>query len=575
MPVDRVTDLLDPNALLGVAQQALREGEWHVARQAFERALSSSEQPEVLEGLASAAWWLQDAACVLETRERAYRAYRKRGDARSAARLAIALAGDSLNFRGEPAVAQGWQQRARELLVDCDLVPEQGWLELAEGDFALSVQSDPQAAAARADAAWQIGQSLRIEDIRVQAHALSGAALVVEGRIHEGMLRLDGAVTSALAGDVEDPVAIGYSCCYMLQSCERARDFERASQWCERVRMFSERSRFDALLAICRTHRASLWIGSGQWQEAEAELDAAAHVLASSRPGLLGEALLRLAGLRRRQGRLEEAGDLLQQLSGDPAALQEQAALAFDRGDARTAVALAERLLRRIPERNQTDRLSVLELLARAHLELGDGVAAEKAITTCRTLTSGSVRALEAALRSCEGLLARLRGDAATARRALEDAVDELGRCGDPFELARARLELGRELYSGGQRALGLDEARAAVRSFETLGARRELERALAWLAQQTPSLPEEKPSLAPGPAWQTSEGTAEAHGGLSQREREVLRLVARGLSNRSIAGELGVSEFTIKRHVQNLLTKLGLPTRAAAASYAVRAGLA
>ncbi len=62
---------------------------------------------------------------------------------------------------------------------------------------------------------------------------------------------------------------------------------------------------------------------------------------------------------------------------------------------------------------------------------------------------------------------------------------------------------------------------------------------------------------------------------GLSQREQEVLRLVARGLSNRSIARELGVSEFTIKRHVQNRLTKLGLPTRAAAASYAVRVGLA
>jgi LuxR family transcriptional regulator, maltose regulon positive regulatory protein len=575
MPVAPVSDLLDPDALLCAGQQALREGEWGVARQAFERALSNSQQPEALEGLAHAAWWLQDAACVVETREQAYRAYRKRGDARSAARLAIALAGDYLNFRGEPAVAQGWQQRARDLLADCDLVPERGWLELAEGDFALSVRGDPEAAAHSAESALQIGQSLRVEDIRVQAHALSGAALVIEGRIHEGMSRLDGAVTSALAGDVEDPVAIGYACCYMMQSCERARDFERASQWCERVRAFSERIRFDALLAICRTHRASLWIGSGQWQQAEAELHAAGQVLATSRPGLLGEALLRLAGLRRRQGRLEEAADLLQQFSGDPAALHEQALLALARGDARTAVALAERLLRRIPERNQTDRLSVLELLARAHLELGDGAAAERAITACRTLTSGSVRVLEAALLVCEGLLARLRGDTAAARRALEDAVDELGRRGDPFELARARLELGRELCAGGQRALGQDEARAAVRSFEALGARHELERALAWLAQQTSSSAAEAPSLGPVPAHAPSDGAARECGRLSPREREVLRLIAHGLSNRSIARELGVSEFTIKRHVQNLLNKLGFPTRAAAASYAVRVGLA
>ncbi|HKO91537.1 MAG TPA: LuxR C-terminal-related transcriptional regulator [Polyangiaceae bacterium] len=574
MPVDQVTDPLDPEALLRTAREALREGDWRAARQAFERALSSSEEPEALEGLASAAWWLQDAACVLETRERAYRAYRKRGDARSAARLAIALAGDFLNFRGEPAVAQGWQQRARELLSECELVPERGWLELAAGDFALSVQGDPRAAASSADSARQISQSLHAEDIRVQAQALSGAALVVEGRIHEGMSQLDGAVTSALAGDVEDPVAIGYSCCYMLQSCERARDFERAGQWCERVRVFSERSRFDALLAICRTHRASLWIGSGRWQEAEGELQAAAQLLAASRPALLGEALLRLAGLRRRQGRLEEAAELLQQLSGDPAALLEQALLAFDRGDARAAVALAERLLRRIPERNQTDRLSVLELLVRAHLELGDGAAAEAALTTWRTLTRGPVRALEAALWRCEGLLARWRGDALTARRALEDAVDELGRCGDPFELARARLELGRELYASGQGALGLGEVQAAVRSFEALGARRELERALDWLARQTSGLAQEQPGSGPEVTRQSPDDAADECG-LSPREREVLRLVARGLSNRSIAHELGVSEFTIKRHVQNLLTKLDLPTRAAAASYAVRVGLA
>ena len=70
-------------------------------------------------------------------------------------------------------------------------------------------------------------------------------------------------------------------------------------------------------------------------------------------------------------------------------------------------------------------------------------------------------------------------------------------------------------------------------------------------------------------------EGALAGQSPLSARELEVLRLVARGSSNRGIAAELGVSEFTIKRHVQNILTKLDLPTRAAAASYAVRIGLA
>jgi pimeloyl-ACP methyl ester carboxylesterase/DNA-binding CsgD family transcriptional regulator len=65
-----------------------------------------------------------------------------------------------------------------------------------------------------------------------------------------------------------------------------------------------------------------------------------------------------------------------------------------------------------------------------------------------------------------------------------------------------------------------------------------------------------------------------EASPGLSAREREILRLVARGLSNPAIAAELALSEHTVKRHVANILVKLNLPTRAAASAAAARAGL-
>jgi DNA-binding NarL/FixJ family response regulator len=54
----------------------------------------------------------------------------------------------------------------------------------------------------------------------------------------------------------------------------------------------------------------------------------------------------------------------------------------------------------------------------------------------------------------------------------------------------------------------------------------------------------------------------------LSARELEVLELVARGARNRDIADRLAISEFTVKRHVQNILEKLELPTRRAAASF-------
>jgi DNA-binding NarL/FixJ family response regulator len=60
----------------------------------------------------------------------------------------------------------------------------------------------------------------------------------------------------------------------------------------------------------------------------------------------------------------------------------------------------------------------------------------------------------------------------------------------------------------------------------------------------------------------------------LTPREREVLRLIARGMENAEIADELGISPRTAKNHVSNILAKLGLPSRIQAAIYAVRRGL-
>jgi LuxR family transcriptional regulator, maltose regulon positive regulatory protein len=61
---------------------------------------------------------------------------------------------------------------------------------------------------------------------------------------------------------------------------------------------------------------------------------------------------------------------------------------------------------------------------------------------------------------------------------------------------------------------------------------------------------------------------------GLSQREVEVLRLVAQGLSDKEIATRLVLSRHTVHRHIHSILTKLDLPSRAAAAAYAARHGL-
>lgn len=75
-----------------------------------------------------------------------------------------------------------------------------------------------------------------------------------------------------------------------------------------------------------------------------------------------------------------------------------------------------------------------------------------------------------------------------------------------------------------------------------------------------------------PAPASQeTEKASVEA---LSEREMDVLRLVAQGLANKEIADALGLSEHTVKTHLQNILDKLQLRSRAHAAAYAVQAGV-
>ncbi len=113
--------------------EALSRGAWADARDAFEAAAREKETPGSLEGLGLAAWWLDLADLVFESRERAYLLYLESDDRTGAARIAVWLAWDCWAFRGESAVANGWLQRARRRLEGVPDCAERAWLECREG----------------------------------------------------------------------------------------------------------------------------------------------------------------------------------------------------------------------------------------------------------------------------------------------------------------------------------------------------------------------------------------------------------------------------------------------------------
>jgi LuxR family transcriptional regulator, maltose regulon positive regulatory protein len=536
---------------------ALGEGRWVEARAFFEGAVTGEQTPEGFEGLSWAAWWIDDADGVFDAREHAYRLYKQRGDAAAAARMATWLACDQLDFRGASAVAMGWLGRAHSLLDPLETGPEHGWLAFLEGYMAQAA-GDTTEAAELGRRATGIGRRFAVADLEMLGLALEGAALVARGGVRDGMRRLDEATATALEREAEVPISAAWACCFLVSACVAVRDYERASEWCDRIAEFAERYGSRYMLAFCRAEYGAVHLWRGRWGEAETLLESSVEAFSRSRPAFVAGPLVGLAELRRRQGRLEDAALLLDRAGASSAGQLCRAHMALDRGETARAVELAERYLRQLPAQVEVSRAPALELLVRARTCRGDLKDADSALHALREIGRAvGTDAMLAGVDLAAGCLAAGRGDHDRARPLFEDAIDGFARTGAPFEAARARTELATTLLALGRADEAEREAVAAVDQLMSLGA--------AGQAQVARRLLEE--SIRP-------EGTREPLPEITAREREVLVLLARGLTNRQIAERLVVSEHTVHRHVTNILRKLELPSRTAAAVVAARSGL-
>ena len=613
----------DADRAVGDGWEHFARADWAAARDAFSAALEASPgDPDALDGLGQSLWWLGARERGIEMRREAYAAWQRRGDARRAGGVAVYLAAEH-RIDGLDAAAAGWLARGRRLLAGLPSCAEHGWLAVEEAKRA----ADPVEAERSARSGLSVAHALRDPDIECMALAQVGAAVVRQGRVDEGVALLDEAMTVALGGESSDPLACGDACCTTLVVCDGLADLGRALEWCAAVVEFTERRRFVPVQSWCRGIFGSVLVRAGEWERAESVLVEALRRAPAEKRVRRVVPLAALADLRLRQGRVDEAERLLEGAGDEPAALPVLAELALARGDLAAADALALRavdvaeglrlraevalasgdsgraaaLARQLAsvaaELARDDlnahaallrgRAAVAELhplrAASARAPIGDegetGRAEElpaRRAASGEGATPGDAGAVPAeraapgagstpvdaealpAERAAPGNLAAPSG-AGDASAALEDAVERFGALRFPLEEARAKLALARvEAASGAP--LALARARSARDAFERLGARRDADEAAALLRDL-------------GAAGRSAPRGERDE--LTKREREVLALIADGLSNTQIAERLVIAPKTAEHHVSRVLSKLGARSRAEAAALAIRGNLA
>jgi DNA-binding CsgD family transcriptional regulator len=504
---------------------------------------------EVSERAARAAYVALDLLAAIAAWERAYGAYRRAGDHVGAVRVARTLAYMYGSVVGDAAIMSGWLARAQTLLGASMGTLEGGWVSLQVGMF----EGDRARKEERLSDALARARRFGDTDLELVSLAYLGASIVHDDRTEEGMVLLDEALAGVAGGEVDDVIMLGEIFCQLFSACEHAHDVTRADQWLRIGEAIAERRSLPAVSAFCRTHYGGILTAAGRWPEADLALTEAVRLWALGHRSLQPGALVRLAELRVRQGRLEEAEQLLDGLDVHVEAAGTLASIHLARGEPRLAVSVIERALAQV-EPFSSAAAPLLALSVDGHLATGD---VEKAEHAAEQLAAGAARhpsPYPAALAA----LARARVEVASGtgdpEARLCEALAGFARAELPMELAQARLELARVLV-GSRPDVAIVEARAALEAFDRLEAARHADAAAAVLR-----------SLGVRTAT-----ARKGDGVLTRREAEVLECLGHGLSNPEISERLFISRKTVEHHVGNILAKLGLRSRAEAAAYTTR----
>lgn len=532
------------------ARAAARRGAWRDAHQRFAGLDPSQLGPGDLEAMADAAWWTSRLDQAIAIRQRAYAGYAEAGENQRAAHAAWFLSFD-YRWKGDTSVASGWLRRAERLLLAEPECVEHGYLALTRAEAARE-RGELEQAAALADDALDLGERSKAADLSALAMETLGRIRIAQGKLGEGVGLLDEAMCSVVAGELS-PLFTGWIFCNVLSACIELADLKRAGEWATAAVAWCETlPETTPWHGLCRVYRVEVITLQGAFSEAESEALRASEELLALAPPVAAEAFYAIGEIRRRRGQLAgaEAGFLrAHELGRDPQPGLALVRLAQGRLDD------AASLLRRPSAEVAGPPLARARLLAarvEVSLAAGDPQAARSASQELDGLAKeAGGAALEATAAMARAGVHLTEDDVEAALRSAGAAWTRWQELRLPYEAASARLLLGQASRRAGDEERARLELEAARAAFDRLGAEADARTAARLLG-----------------------GQARRPGGLSDREVQVLRLVASGKSNRQVAAAMVISEHTVSRHLQNIFTKLQVSSRAAATASAFEHGL-